>query len=121
MAITIIRFREIYPEFSSIADSDVEYTIELAMEVHRCSANAIYALVAHLLALSEMEGTGGDAPSGSVVQTVKKSRVGRISTEYFSMFSDKHPENSYYETTPYGRRFLMLQQSALKKLATRVV
>jgi hypothetical protein len=121
MDITVVRFLEIYPEFDSVENSDIQYAIELAMEVHRCSANAVYALVAHLIALSAMEGTGGDEPSGSVVQTVKKSRVGRISTEYFSMFSDKHPENSYYETTPYGRRFLMLQQSALKKLATRVV
>ena len=117
--ITLERFREIYPEFADVPDSDVEYALELAQEVHRCSANAIYALTAHFLALAEMNGTGGDTPATGTTRLVKKSRVGRVATEYVTM-TQNNPENSYYESTAYGQLFLTLKNSALNKFSTRV-
>lgn len=115
--ITLERFREIYPEFNEVADSDVEYALELAQEIHRCSANAIYALSAHFLALASMQ-EDGEISTG-VVKDVKKSRVGRVATEYISM-TDGNVEDSYYNTTPYGQLFLALSNSAKKKFTSRV-
>ena len=116
--ITIERFRELYPEFNDVPDSDVEYALELAQELHRCSANAIYALTAHFLALSQMQGQDGEDVATGVVKDVKKSKVGRVATEYISMASNV--EDSYYTTTPYGQLYLALRNSALKKFTARV-
>jgi hypothetical protein len=117
--ITIERFREIYPEFDSVPDAEVEYALELAKEIHGCSANAIYALTAHFLALASVEGGDGSSPSTGVLKDVKKSKVGRVTTEYVSMAGNM--EDSFYETTMYGRRYLALSTARLKKFCTRVL
>ena len=117
--ITVERFREIYPEFTSFTDTQVEYALEVAQEVHRCSVNAIYALAAHFLALSNAQGTGGSEPATGTLQQVSKSRVGRVATEYVQM-AGSNVEDSYYETTPYGKTFLALRNASYRKFATRV-
>lgn len=120
--ITLERFRELYPEFNDPVSTDTEvvYALELAQEIHRCSANAIYALAAHFLALANIQGTGGTEPSSTTVQQVQKSKVGRITTEYVKMASSGNSQDSYYETTPYGRTYLALRNAALNKMTTRV-
>ena len=120
MTLTVVRFREIYPEFTEelYPDVRVEYMLELAQEVHGCSENAIYALTAHLLALASAEGTGisGGTVTTGTIQTVKKARVGRVATEFVSMAGNI--EDVYYEQTPYGKTYLLLSKH--KRFSTRV-
>ena len=118
--ITLARFRELYPEFDSPVseDAEAEYALELAQEIHRCSANAIYALAAHFLSLAITQGQGGDSPATGSVQQIKKSRVGRVATEFVQMAGSM--EDSFYETTPYGKLFLALKNASLKKFVTKV-
>jgi len=121
MELTVARFREIYPEFDeeTYPDVRVEYMMELAQEVHACSANAIYALTAHLLALAHAEGTGasGGTVTTGTVQTVKKARVGRVASEFVSMAGSV--EDVYFEQTPYGKTYLLLSNH--KRFSTRVL
>jgi UDP-N-acetylmuramyl tripeptide synthase len=119
--VSLAGFRAKYPEFDDpvASDEDVNFALELAQEIHGCSANAIYALTAHFLVLAGMTGTGGGTPATSTLDVVKKKRVGRVVTEYVRM-SATNVEDSYYETTPYGQMFLALKNAALKRLATRV-
>jgi len=124
MALPIDRatFRTQYPEFTAgvAPDADVDFALELAQEIHGCSALAIYALTAHFLALAGMQGTGvAGAPSTTSVDVVKKKRVGRVVTEYVRLSADR-VEDAYYESTPYGKTFLALKNAALKRLSTRV-
>ena len=120
--VTLAQFRILYPEFDDpiSTDDEVNYALELAQEIHRCSANAIYALAAHFLALAIAQGTGGVAPVTGTLQQVKKTRVGRIATEYVLM-SAGNVEDSYYETTPYGKLFLALRNASYKRFVTQVL
>jgi hypothetical protein len=119
MTPTIDGFREIYPEFDDVPDDKVGYILSLAQEIHSCSVNAVYALTAHLLALASVENTGGTEIATNSVAAIKKSRVGRIATEYANMIGGDSVD-SYYQTTPYGRLFLALKDASSKRLATRV-
>jgi hypothetical protein len=118
--LTTARFRVIYPEFTVelYSDDRVEYHFELAQEIFCGSANAQYALTAHMLTLATKEATGqtGGSVSTSIVGTVSKARVGRISTEFVNMA--KTAEDSYYEQTPYGKLYLALRGT--RRFATRV-
>jgi len=120
--LTIERFRGIYPEFDDVTypDAEVQYALDLAQEVHRCSANALYAVAAHFLSLftaEKIRNDGGGASTSSV-GTIKKARVGRIATEFVSMAATA--ADVYYEQTPYGKLYLALRNAAARKLSTRV-
>jgi hypothetical protein len=119
---TVERFREIYPEFdeTNFPNARVEYALELAQEVHSCSKNAIYALMAHFLSLSKAESTGvsGGEASTATIGTIKKTSIGRLSTEFITM--SQKGDDAYYEQTPYGKTYLMLRNSAARRFNTRV-
>jgi hypothetical protein len=118
--LTVARFREIFPEFSveKFPDTKVLYGLELACEVYNGGPNAKYTLAAHFLSLEDAEGTGvsGGSPSVATLGTVLKQTVGRVSTAFVQMA--RTSTDSFYEQTPYGKRFLALR--GRRRFSTRV-
>ena len=119
MTVTPEQFKLIYPEFSEVDDSVVEYYLEIAQTVTSCGAPAVYALTAHYIALRQAETGGGEGGSISTVGTVKKVKVGRVETEYANA-SSNNPSDAYYESTPYGKMYLSLVDACKKRYVGRV-
>ena len=116
---TVEKFKTLYPEFDSVDDVVVQLNLDMAYEIHKCSEFAVYALTAHFLYLQEKEGTGSSGSSATgTLKEITKSTVGRVKTEFASM--SESSEDSYYETSPYGRKYLALRDASLKRFSTRV-
>jgi hypothetical protein len=109
MEATLTNFRGLFPEFDDpvATDTQVEFAIELAREIHRCSENAILYLAAHMVQLWTTEGTGSaqsDESQGSGFAV--RQKVGDLEAQYTA---PKNPDDAYYMRTSYGRQYLALR------------
>lgn len=104
-------FRVRFPEFAADEDVRIIMYIEDAQSIFNCCDKAIIYLAAHLLTLDNASGagsTGGEDDGGNGV--VASETVGRVSTSYVNQ-SAAGSKDVYYETTPYGRRYIQLRNA----------
>jgi hypothetical protein len=102
----LIKFREWFPEFSAEADSVINKYIIEAQSIYCRKEIAIIHLAAHLLTLDKRSGVGtcgGNVDGGSEVVIVG------VTEEYKQ--PDTSARDSYYKSTPYGRKFLEFRKS----------
>jgi hypothetical protein len=121
MDANLANFRGLFPEFDApvATDVQVEYSIELAREQHRCSENAILYLSAHQIALWTSEGTGSEFSGENQGSGFASSqKVGDLQVTYTV---PTNADDAYYARTSYGRQFLALKNAAGKKLSVRVI
>lgn len=106
MSDLLTRFREDFPEFSDVSDSEVERWLETAREIHSLSETATLHLAAHLLALSQEDSGGVDDGAG----VVTAESIGPKSVSYRTQAESG--QDVFFERTRYGRTFLVLERRA---------
>ena len=104
------QFRTLFPEFDSVPDATVEIYYNQALTIWGVCGNALLYLVAHLIALDQSNGigtTGATVDGGNGEHTSEK--IGDIEVALKTM-ADSGLE-TYYTSTPYGRRFLAFKKA----------
>jgi len=111
MAITIAGFRAIFPQFSAVPDSTVQFYLDLAVkqvgkarwEACNLYEEGVYWLAAHYIQLSIDAENGGGTVSGPA----SSKRVGDVQVSYQTFNIDGMTTlDMFYESTIYGRTFL---------------
>lgn len=109
-----------FPE-DPYTDEIVQQYLDLAAEIHVCSANAQIYLAAHFMYLDSQMGTNtGDVEETEGSGFAVEQSVGDLKVKYLASQSDKGMEDAEYMRTPYGRRYINLRDAALKKFTPRV-
>ena len=107
----LIDFDIRFPEFSGESEARKTLYIEDAICIFNCCDKAIIYLAAHLLTLDNASGagsTGGDVDGGNGL--VSSEAVGSVNTSYANQ-AVAGSKDVYYETTPYGRRYIQLRNA----------
>jgi hypothetical protein len=107
-------FRIRFPEFADPIASDAQVLIYLgdACAIFSCGRRGTLYLSAHLLQVDLISGagsTGGGEDGGNGV--VSSETVGKVSTAYKNT-SDSNSKDVFYETTPYGRKYVQFRNSS---------
>lgn len=110
----LIKFRALFPEFQNVSDVVVLLYIEMAGKIFCACTTAQLYLAAHLLTLDDANGVGqnGGSVGGSLDGgngEVTNERVGELEVTTKAM-ADKGAD-TYYTTTPYGRRYIVLRNA----------
>ena len=107
-------FKQLFPEFASRDDDDVQDVIDDALDVHQNSPRATLYCAAHFLVIDDEERRDehGDAQAGEYDQgdgalVTNESVVGK--SLGYALMTDAGDRDSFFERTPYGRRFLVLE------------
>jgi hypothetical protein len=107
---TLADFRDRFPEFSSIPDTEMTALLAEAKELHGLDDTATLYLAAHLAALDKSEMQDGviarvDGGGGAFTS----ESVGPKSASYATQIEMKG-RDTFYVRTSYGRRFLALER-----------
>lgn len=123
MEASTANFRTLFPEFDDpvLTDDQVQFYLDLATELHRCSGTAQLYLAAHLAAQDIADGVGNEG-TDPTEQTgaggiSTQEKVGDLSVTY------KRPEDYATATltsTPYGARALLIMKAARNRLTVSV-
>jgi len=106
-------FRSFFPEFAGISDAVVDAYLVDAGVIFCASQRAQVYLAAHLLVLDQASGVG-QGGTGGVVDggdgEHESEKVGEISVTVKTMAESNL--DSFYTTTPYGRKFLAFKKAS---------
>ena len=91
-------------EFLDVTESQLTLALEEALLIHGARELATYYLMAHLLVLARAEGNQADGGAGVITD----EQIGPKTTSYQNMTVDQR--DVFFATTPYGRRFLVLER-----------
>ena len=105
---TASEFRTRFPEFTASDHSDdkVAALIATASRMSYTSLEALYYLIAHLVAISAEDAGKPDGGSGEV----QSESQGEQSVSYSTMSSDQG--DVFFTRTSYGRMFLQLRKNS---------
>ena len=113
MVATLSDFREYFPgpPFTNLDDASVARALNEALLLHCVREEATIYLTAHLLALDvesaehvERNGLAPDGGSGVVTEEAVGPRRFTFLTQ-----AGESERRAFYATTPYGRRFMALE------------
>lgn len=113
MVATLSDFREWFPgpPFDALTDDTVTRSLNEALIFHDEREEATLYLTAHLLALDveagDAETRNGIAPDGGA-GVVTSETIGPRTIGYLTQ-AGKNERRAFFATTPYGRRFLALE------------
>lgn len=124
MEASTANFRTLFPEFKDpvLSDDQVQFYLDLASEVHRCSETAQLYLAAHFAALDIADGVGDESTDTGDIGTAGEGfavqqKVGDLSVKYAEPGSATEAE---YARTAYGRRANQLMKAAKTRLTVSV-
>jgi hypothetical protein len=101
MSGSVAQFKQLFPEFATIADDRIEFVLNCARArvsasvFGNCYLNALYYLTAHSLAM--------DLRAGGASGAVTQEKVGDLSRSYA-----KSDSTSLLASTSYGAQYLAL-------------
>ena len=107
MRATVEMFRDKFATvtaFAALPDSDIQSALEEATDIHGARVVATLYVAAHLLTLSADTTAAGDSGAGEV----SVEQIGTERVEYKTMADAGW--QTFFSTTSYGRRFLLLEQ-----------
>lgn len=110
---TLTDFRGEFPELAAQDDAAVEQAIKSAQAIHSLRPLATLYCAAHLLVADD----GVTQPDGGHGEVTGES-VGQLSSSY--MAQAERGRESFFTTTSYGRRFLVLEQRSAYPVSIRV-
>ena len=111
-------FRVRFPEFSGETDDRVILYLADALQIFSTCQPATLYLAAHLLALDTDYGPGGQGVDGGMGE-IQSESIGPKSVSYKTQAAKE--SDTFYTTTPYGRRFLMEREACVaRKFHVRV-
>ena len=100
---TLVDFRAQFPEFLSSIDVDVERVLTEALLIHSARPLATLFCAAHLLSFNKQVAAGSTPATETSMR-----KAGPLSSS--SITQAETGWQAFFTSTPYGRRFLILEQ-----------
>ena len=100
---TLADFRDQFPEFNSSADDVVNRILAEALLIHSARPLATLFCAAHLLKYNEQVAAGSTPATETSMR-----KAGPLSSSSITQATDGW--QAFFTSTPYGRRFLILEQ-----------
>ena len=106
----VVKFRILFPEFDGTSDAQLEIYYDQTNTIFNACNNAQLYLAAHLIALDQASGAGssGAVPDGGNGEHTSE-KVGEVQVNMKTMADTG--KDTYFTTTPYGRRYLIFRNA----------